>query len=229
MIVDRELAANLRYQHFDLGRPLRDLSGEFNLSLGQVQRVMSGGLCQPTEERVVVNPDFSPRNVKLTPDDRASIAARLCYGASLRSLAAEYGVAVSSIQHVKEYYTQRTTATTANTRGHAKKHAAPGEMTMDLAAEMRYLHNVRGLTLGELAARYMVPYPVAHRAARGETFRPTPPRRLAPASDGLDPESEVGMAVYLLAFGASTQFVADTCHVSQATAEVYQRTYTQVG
>jgi hypothetical protein len=72
----------------------------------------------------------------------------------------------------------------------------------------------------------MVPYPVAYRAVKGETFPPVPRRYLTSDGAKVDPESPIGMALMLALHGASAQFVADYCNLDLSTAQTYLNVFT---
>lgn len=210
-MISRNDAAAIRYAVIVGGRNRGEVAREYDVTVSAVDRIIEGSLVPVADNRVVIRPGYSPRSRVISAQDRNKIAHLLCYGATLQSLAESYGVAVRSIQHIREGYTLRVGRETRNSKQRPRK---KGELSPNLVAEARYRHNVLAEPLASIAATLFVPYKNLHRAVRGVTFSSSSGWSL---KDGvvIDWESPPGHALRLWLEGADEGFACDAADISR--------------
>jgi len=220
-VISRDSAANIRYDVLVGGQNKGEVARAYDITVSAVERIVTGRLVPPPDERVVTRPNYTPRNRKLTPEQRVHIAHLICYGATMQGLADTYGVQVRSIQHIKEGYTARVGEASRNSRPHK------GDMSHNLVAEARYRHTVRKEPIAMIAASLFVNYKNLHRAIQGKTFKTAHKLKLSLAGEALDAESQSGRVVHLFLYGADEGFISDTTDVPRDAVRSLVEAYTE--
>ena len=219
-MISRDLAAQVRYDIYVSRRPTHAVTMDANITTATLTRVLEG-YPPPPEERVVISPNFSPRNRKLTAPQRVRIAHLLCYGATLQGLANEHDVRVRSIQHIKDAYTARVGESTQNSK------TTTSGLNHNMVAESRYRHEVLGEAISLIAARLFLNYKSIYRAVKGKTYRTNHGLQLTMQARGLDAESPSGKAVRLYLFGADEGFISDSTDLDQETVRTLVASLTE--
>lgn len=220
-MISRDLAAQVRYDVYVSRRPTHAVTMDADITTSTLARVLENAIAPPTEERVVVAPDFSPRNRKLTTVQRVRIAHLICYGATLMGLAKEHDVQVRTIQHIKSCYTARVGESTLNSKA-----TRPG-INHNVVAESRYRHHVLGEAVSLIAARLMLNYRSIYRAIKGKSYRTNHGLQLTPQGMGIDAESQSGKAVRLFLYGADVAFISDCTDLDQETVRTLVASLTE--
>ncbi len=195
-MITRTRAAHIRFALLVTRTPAHEVSAKYGVTPATLQRIVDNAIIKPVDDRVEIQPPFKPRRTKLSPEQRSDIAKLICFGGSIAELAKEYGVAVRTIQHVKENYT------TIIDPADAKPAPARGALDRNLVAEARYQYKHNGEPIGILAAKYMVSYKSIWRALHNKTHKPDHGRVL----DGDSSDKEV----LLMYYGAEAAFAAES-------------------
>jgi hypothetical protein len=220
-MITRDTAANIRYDILVNKFQAFRVACDYDITVSALNRVVDGSLVPVADTRVVVQPNYTPRHRKLTPEQRVVIAHLICYGATLQGLANTYDVQVRTIQHIKDEYTARVGDATANSK------PDQGELGHNLVAESRYQYTVMHEPIALIAARLFINYKNIYRAIKGKTFKTSHGRVLTVQGNTLDPESPPGRAVWLYLLGADVGFISDSTDIDQETVRGLIDAYTE--
>ena len=204
-MISRDDAADVRYAVLNDKQPLYEVSRDYGYTVSTITRIVSGDLVPLNENRVVTQTAWRPRNRKLTVEQRVKIAYLICYGATLMKLARKHDVTLRTIQHIKENWTAKVENGTR--RGKAVRE---GQINQDIAAEIRYRHEVLKQSVGFIAAALFLPYKGVYRVTVNKTYTPLHGQKLNVDGVALDAETPVGYAVRLWVYGATFGFIADS-------------------
>lgn len=219
-MISRDCAAQVRYDIYVARRPTHAVTMDANITAAELSRILDNAVAPPTEERVVISPDFNPRSRKLTAPQRVRIAHLLCFGATLQGLATQHDVRVRSIQHIKDAYTARVGESTLNSKAHAG-------LNHNMVAESRFRHFVLKESPSVISARLFLNYKSIYRAINHKTYRTNHGLRLTAQAEGLDAESPSGKAVRLYLYGADVAFISDSTDLDQETVRTLIATLTE--
>ena len=204
-MISRDTAAFVRYHCLIKKLPLGAVANANGLSVTQVQRILDNELVPPSDERFVVQPSYTLRSRKLTPEQRLGIAHLICFGATLRRLSEEFGVQIRAIQHIKE------TLTVCPDAPPTKARPVAGQMQFNAVAEARYDHYHNNLPVSLIAAKLFVNYKTLHGAISFRTYRPFHGRKAIPVPKFDTPAEK--QAFWLYMYGADVGFIRESTDV----------------
>lgn len=205
-MISRDTAAFVRYHCLTKKQPLGKVAEANDLTVAQVQRILDGDLVPVSGERFVVQPSYTLRSRKLTPEQRLAIAHLICYGATLRCLSEAFGVQIRAIQHIKE------ALTVSSDNPVPRKKPEAGEMTFNVVAEARYAHYHLKQPVSLLAAKLFVNYKTLHGAVAFRTYRTAHGRKPIPAP--ALPTKVDEQAFWLYIYGADLDFIGESTGLS---------------
>ena len=205
-MISRDQAAEIRHKILVVRRPLRAVASAYGLTASQVIRIVEGELVPVSQERFVIEPDYTVRSRKMTAHQRRECAHLICFGATTRYLADKYGVQIRAIQHIKKRFTQTTDPTAQAARKNPAKH-----LSANVVAESRYEHYMRGQSISKLAAKLFVSYRALSYAMMFKTHVPShgriPKNRLSFA------DKHEKQAFWLHIYGATKDFIQEATGV----------------
>lgn len=206
-MISRDTAAFIRFHILIKRMPVGKVAEMNNLSVAQVERILNNDLVSPYEERIVVQPSYTLRSRKLTPQQRMDIANLICFGATLRRLSEEFGVQVRAIQHIKEALTVKLN------EQKQRKQPRDGVLTFNHVAEARYMHYHHKIPVSLLSAKLFVNYKTLHGAVAFRTYRPAHGRHPLPVMH-ISAEKDK-QAFWLYIYGADLDFIKESTGVTE--------------
>lgn len=213
-MISRNTAAEIRLQVLILKKPLRTVAASYKLTASQVIRIIENELVAPTDERFVLEPDYTVRSRKLTAQQRIEAANLICFGATLRYLAEKYGVQIRAIQHIKKNFTRSTSGQQARPQAKANK-----VLNANLAAEARYEHWIVKKPVALIAAALFVSYRRLLDAVNFVSYVPS--HEKVPKHKGLRlPSKSDKHAFWLFIYGADEAFIEEATGVGRDRLEL---------
>lgn len=200
-MISRDTAAFVRFHVLVKKLPIGSVAASNRLSVAQVQRILDNDLV-PAPERYVVQPSYTLRSRKLSPEQRMDIANLICFGATLRRLSDDFGVQIRAIQHIKE------TLTISADQARSPQKREIGHLSFNAVAEARYDHYHNKQPVSLISAKLFVNYKTLHGAVAFRTYRPAHRRRPKPILriEG-DREKQ---AFWLYIYGADMDFIRES-------------------
>ena len=204
-MISRDQAAEIRHKILVVRRPLRAVASAYGLTASQVIRIVEGELVPVSQERFVIEPDYTVRSRKMTAHQRRECAHLICFGATTRYLADKYGVQLRAIQHIKKNFTQATDPTT---KPPAKR---PTNLNPNVVAEARFDYYINNQTMSTIAAKLFVNFKALQKALTFKTHVPSHGR--VPTQTRALGVGYEQRAYWLYIYGASEDFIQEATGV----------------